>query len=75
MKKQHLNFCLMIEGSDTGSITKGSTNSTLGCGGKSWRQEDMEAALEALRSGSMSLSRASAIYSIPSTTLWQRAHR
>lgn len=63
------------EGSDSGSITKGSGNSTIGSGGKSWRQEDMEAALEALRSGSMSLSRASAIYSIPSTTLWQRAHR
>ncbi|XP_014274259.1 protein bric-a-brac 1 isoform X2 [Halyomorpha halys] len=39
------------EGSDTGSISKGSANNTIGSGGKSWRQEDMEAALEALRQG------------------------
>lgn len=37
--------------------------------------EAMEAALDALRNGSMSLTRAAAAFGIPSTTLWQRAHR
>lgn len=60
------------DGSETSGMGKNSIN---GGGGKSWRQEDMDAALEALRNGSMSLSRASSIYGIPSTTLWQRAHR
>lgn len=57
--------------SDASGIGKNSMNG----GGKSWRQEDMDAALEALRNGTMSLSKASSIYGIPSTTLWQRAHR
>lgn len=35
----------------------------------------MEAALEALRNHSMSLTKASVTFGIPSTTLWQRAHR
>uniref|UniRef100_A0A1B6KZB8 BTB domain-containing protein n=1 Tax=Graphocephala atropunctata TaxID=36148 RepID=A0A1B6KZB8_9HEMI len=42
---------------------------------KTWTQEDMDAALDALRSHSMSLTKASITYGIPSTTLWQRAHR
>ncbi|KAJ2944111.1 hypothetical protein O0L34_g18076 [Tuta absoluta] len=42
---------------------------------KSWTQKDMDNALEALRSHNMSLTKASATYGIPSTTLWQRAHR
>uniref|UniRef100_A0A8D8XF45 HTH psq-type domain-containing protein n=1 Tax=Cacopsylla melanoneura TaxID=428564 RepID=A0A8D8XF45_9HEMI len=42
---------------------------------KNWTHEDMEAALEALRNGLMSLTKASVSYGIPSTTLWQRAHR
>ncbi|CAB3259522.1 unnamed protein product [Arctia plantaginis] len=42
---------------------------------KSWTQQDMERALEALRKHQMSLTKASATYGIPSTTLWQRAHR
>lgn len=32
-------------------------------------------ALDALRNHNMSLTKASATYGIPSTTLWQRAHR
>ncbi|XP_024874889.1 pipsqueak isoform X1 [Temnothorax americanus] len=44
-------------------------------GSKSWTQEDMDAALEALRNHNMSLTKASATFGIPSTTLWQRAHR
>uniref|UniRef100_A0A182MKL3 HTH psq-type domain-containing protein n=1 Tax=Anopheles culicifacies TaxID=139723 RepID=A0A182MKL3_9DIPT len=44
-------------------------------GPKTWTAEDMESALEALRSHNMSLTKASATYGIPSTTLWQRAHR
>ncbi|XP_014607767.1 PREDICTED: broad-complex core protein isoforms 1/2/3/4/5 isoform X4 [Polistes canadensis] len=44
-------------------------------GNKSWTQEDMDAALEALRNHDMSLTKASAAFGIPSTTLWQRAHR
>lgn len=35
----------------------------------------MDAALEALRNHHMSLTKASNTYGIPSTTLWQRAHR
>lgn len=42
---------------------------------KMWTPEDMDAALEALKNHSMSLTKASATYGIPSTTLWQRAHR
>lgn len=44
-------------------------------GPKTWTPGDMENALEALRSHNMSLTKASATYGIPSTTLWQRAHR
>ncbi|XP_037869703.1 uncharacterized protein LOC101739964 isoform X1 [Bombyx mori] len=42
---------------------------------KSWTPTDMDNALEALRSHHMSLTKASALFGIPSTTLWQRAHR
>lgn len=44
-------------------------------GPKTWTQDDMELALDALRNQNMSLTKASATYGIPSTTLWQRAHR
>lgn len=42
---------------------------------KMYTPEAMEAALDALRNGTMSLTRAAAAFGIPSTTLWQRAHR
>ncbi|XP_063827871.1 uncharacterized protein LOC135077265 [Ostrinia nubilalis] len=42
---------------------------------KGWTQRDMDSALDALRNRNMSLTKASATYGIPSTTLWQRAHR
>lgn len=42
---------------------------------KDWTQEDMDAALDALRNHHMSLTKASITFGIPSTTLWQRAHR
>lgn len=42
---------------------------------KTWTQESMHSALEALRTQNMSLTKASVLYGIPSTTLWQRAHR
>lgn len=44
-------------------------------GPKTWTQEDMDGALDALRNHNMSLTKASVTYGIPSTTLWQRAHR
>jgi len=44
-------------------------------GPKTWTQDDMESALDALRTHHMSLTKASVTYGIPSTTLWQRAHR
>ena len=40
-----------------------------------WTDEDMDKALDSLRTASMSLSKAAQVYSIPATTLWQRAHR
>lgn len=42
---------------------------------KTWTQANMDSALEALRAQTMSLTRASVTFGIPSTTLWQRAHR
>lgn len=44
-------------------------------GPKTWTQDDMDGALDALRNHNMSLTKASVTYGIPSTTLWQRAHR
>ncbi|CAG0884571.1 unnamed protein product [Darwinula stevensoni] len=42
---------------------------------KTWTEQDMEAALDALKTKLMSLTRASQTFGIPSTTLWQRAQR
>uniref|UniRef100_A0A6B2EGJ2 Putative transcription factor gaga-like protein n=1 Tax=Phlebotomus kandelakii TaxID=1109342 RepID=A0A6B2EGJ2_9DIPT len=56
------------------SLTTQHENRTPG-GPKTWTQEDMEAALDALRNHNMSLTKASVTFGIPSTTLWQRAHR
>lgn len=58
-------------GNNSTPTSDGKNNS----GPKTWTPNDMEAALEALRSHNMSLTKASATYGIPSTTLWQRAHR
>ncbi|KAE8747852.1 hypothetical protein FOCC_FOCC005464 [Frankliniella occidentalis] len=44
-------------------------------GPKTWTQEDMDAALDALRTQNISLTKAATMFGIPSTTLWQRAHR
>lgn len=44
-------------------------------GQKTWTKEDMDSALDALRTHNMSLTKASVTFGIPSTTLWQRAHR
>lgn len=44
-------------------------------GRKLWNDEDMDKALEALRTTGISLSKAAHMYGIPATTLWQRAHR
>ena len=46
----------------------------LGCGtggGRTYTKDDMEAALDALRERSLSLTRASEKFGIPPTTLWQ----
>lgn len=72
----------LSESSENGKAN-GSTNGGAGNGNnannsaasKMWTPEDMDAALEALKNHSMSLTKASATYGIPSTTLWQRAHR
>lgn len=53
----------------------GGNNANNSAASKMWTPEDMDAALEALKNHSMSLTKASATYGIPSTTLWQRAHR
>ena len=42
---------------------------------KNYTKRDMALALEALKSKKLSLSRASEVYGIPPTTLWQRANR
>ena len=49
-------------------------NIKLGCGtggGRTYTKDDMEAALDALRERSLSLTRASEKFGIPPTTLWQ----
>lgn len=61
--------------SDSGENNSRGQSSSHHHGSKSWTQEDMDAALEALRHHNMSLTKASATFGIPSTTLWQRAHR
>ncbi|KAL1517267.1 hypothetical protein ABEB36_001053 [Hypothenemus hampei] len=70
------------EGADlsTGKTTngydhQGGRGHSAGGGPKTWTQEDMDMALDALKNHNMSLTKASATYGIPSTTLWQRAHR
>ncbi|GBP33546.1 hypothetical protein EVAR_28701_1 [Eumeta japonica] len=63
-----------FSGEDTNDSCGGGAESAK-CTPKSWTQQDMENALDALRNHNMSLTKASARYGIPSTTLWQRAHR
>lgn len=58
-----------------GGVSDSDKANSLTAVNKNWNHEDMDAALEALRSGQMSLTKASVTYGIPSTTLWQRAHR
>ncbi|XP_014250799.1 protein tramtrack, beta isoform-like isoform X1 [Cimex lectularius] len=68
----------LIPSSNSDGSEAGSTNAKngIGCSStKTWTQEDMGAALDALRNQTMSLSKASLHFGIPSTTLWQRAHR
>jgi transcriptional regulator of acetoin/glycerol metabolism len=57
------------------SLSAANDSKNTNSGPKTWTPNDMEAALEALRTHNMSLTKASATYGIPSTTLWQRAHR
>lgn len=61
--------------SSAGSSSNGGGSGSGSAGPKTWTQEDMDVALDALRNHNMSLSKASTTYGIPSTTLWQRAHR
>ncbi|KAJ8894877.1 hypothetical protein PR048_000184 [Dryococelus australis] len=61
--------------SSDSSTDAGKSNVGLGTKTHVWTQDDMCKALDALRNHELSLSRASAKYGIPSTTLWQRAHR
>lgn len=61
-------------GNGTAANGQNTENRTPG-GPKTWTQEDMDSALDALRNHNMSLTKASVTYGIPSTTLWQRAHR
>lgn len=53
----------------------GSDNGKMSMSKKEWTEENMDAALDALRNHHMSLTKASITFGIPSTTLWQRAHR
>ncbi|XP_026480784.1 protein bric-a-brac 1 [Ctenocephalides felis] len=62
-------------GNLSGSATPEHGMHRMNNGPKTWSQEDMDQALNALRNHNMSLTKASATYGIPSTTLWQRAHR
>lgn len=75
---EHTMHTMMITPELLGLIPSSSVHSGIkreSTGNKSWTQEDMDAALEALRNHSMSLTKASVTFGIPSTTLWQRAHR
>jgi transcriptional regulator of acetoin/glycerol metabolism len=65
----------IVATSTTAANTPTSDSKSSNSGPKTWTPSDMESALEALRSHNMSLTKASATYGIPSTTLWQRAHR
>ncbi|KAG6462931.1 hypothetical protein O3G_MSEX013544 [Manduca sexta] len=64
-----------MPGEDTSDSSGTQPESAPRCSPKTWTQKDMDNALEALRKHNMSLTKASATYGIPSTTLWQRAHR
>ncbi|XP_074028796.1 uncharacterized protein isoform X2 [Leptinotarsa decemlineata] len=64
-----------VPGIKTNGHSENTQRSHTGGGPKTWTQEDMDMALDALRNHNMSLTKASATYGIPSTTLWQRAHR
>lgn len=71
---------MMVNGSPTESSSPqytilGATDCKTQGGPKTWTQEDMEQALDSLRTHNMSLTKASVTFGIPSTTLWQRAHR
>lgn len=71
---------LLPNSSNTGDVSEDSSSNNINKqfgtnGGKGWTADDMENALEALRSHNMSLTKASITFGIPSTTLWQRAHR
>ncbi|XP_050536115.1 uncharacterized protein LOC126902667 [Daktulosphaira vitifoliae] len=71
---------LLPSSSNTGDVSDENSSSNMNkqygtTNGKGWTTEDMENALEALRSHNMSLTKASITFGIPSTTLWQRAHR
>jgi transcriptional regulator of acetoin/glycerol metabolism len=78
---QHLQYITLGGGhhnnnnNNNQNMTPTSDGKNANNGPKTWTPNDMEAALEALRSHNMSLTKASATYGIPSTTLWQRAHR
>ncbi|KAG5671683.1 hypothetical protein PVAND_001868 [Polypedilum vanderplanki] len=74
----HLQYITLgnnIVATSTAGNTPTSDSKSNNSGPKTWTPSDMESALEALRSHNMSLTKASATYGIPSTTLWQRAHR
>ena len=42
---------------------------------KSYTTHDMDLALDCLKEGRLSLTRASEMFKIPATTLWQRANK
>ena len=42
---------------------------------KTYTSQDMELALDCLKEGRLSLTRASEMFKIPATTLWQRANK
>lgn len=77
------NYQDMMDPSSSGNPPTLSSNSphpivpfpSFGQCNKTYTKRDMNLALEALRSKKLSLSRASEIYGIPPTTLWQRANR
>ncbi|VVC90426.1 unnamed protein product [Leptidea sinapis] len=65
----------LASGDDTSDSSCSTLEHTTRPTAKSWTQQDMDKALDALKNRHMSLTKASGTYGIPSTTLWQRAHR
>ncbi|XP_050680917.1 uncharacterized protein LOC126976572 isoform X2 [Leptidea sinapis] len=65
----------LASGDDTSDSSCSTLEHTTRPTAKSWTQQDMDKALDALKNRHMSLTKASSTYGIPSTTLWQRAHR